>query len=313
MEQTKFVSICCTAYNHERFIRQCLDGFMMQKTDFDFEVLIHDDASTDSTADIIREYEAKYPGIIKSIYQQENQYSKGIPISETYLYPYAKGKYIALCEGDDYWTDPCKLQKQVDFMEANPEFSLCSHRYRIYDEETGQWSPDYGESFFQENTEGIVFDNEFNFNKAWLTKTATVLFRKDAYEVSNLRHYKYFRDVHLFYHVLKKGKGYCFNFDTAVYRKHANGIWSKKNFEYQALIHYKVFRELYQSNRNDLILKKIFLVYFMRYYNSVIKPNLAEKKITKNSLYRLVSFSFDELRYFGLKHVGNKLKNILHL
>ena len=87
----------------------------MQKTDFPFEILIHDDASTDGTADIIREYEAKYPDIIKPIYQTENQYSKGIKVSQVYQFPRAKGKYIALCEGDDYWTDPYKLQKQVDF------------------------------------------------------------------------------------------------------------------------------------------------------------------------------------------------------
>lgn len=122
--QEPLVSIICTAYNHGPFIRQCLDGFMMQKTNFPFEVLVHDDASTDNTAEIIREYEDKYPDIIKPIYQTENQYSKGVKIGLTYLYPNAKGKYIAECEGDDYWTDPLKLQKQVDFLEANLECGL---------------------------------------------------------------------------------------------------------------------------------------------------------------------------------------------
>ena len=116
---TPLVSICCITYNHAPYIRQCLDGFVMQKTNFTFEVLVHDDASTDDTADIIREYEARYPGIIKPIYQTENQYSQGVNVNRTYNYPRAHGKYIALCEGDDYWTDPLKLQKQVDFLEAN--------------------------------------------------------------------------------------------------------------------------------------------------------------------------------------------------
>lgn len=116
------VSICCAAYNHEPYIRQCLDGFVMQRTTFPFEVLIHDDASTDKTADIIREYEKKYPDIIKPIYQKENQYSKGGKISLRFNIPRAKGKYIAFCEGDDYWIDPLKLQKQVDFLEANPDY-----------------------------------------------------------------------------------------------------------------------------------------------------------------------------------------------
>lgn len=121
------VSVCCAVYNHEKYLRQCLDGFIMQKTNFKFEVLIHDDASTDGSADIIREYENKYPEIIKPIYQKENQYSQGIKISWTYQYPRAQGKYIALCEGDDYWIDPNKLQIQFDWMENHPEFTMCVH------------------------------------------------------------------------------------------------------------------------------------------------------------------------------------------
>jgi glycosyltransferase involved in cell wall biosynthesis len=126
------ISVCCITYNHKPYIRQCLDGFMMQKTNFLFEVLIHDDASTDGTADIIREYEQRYPEIIKPIYQTENQYSKGVKISITYNFPRAKGKYIALCEGDDYWTDTYKLQKQVDFLEKNPEYGMCYTKAKRY-------------------------------------------------------------------------------------------------------------------------------------------------------------------------------------
>ena len=125
--KTPLVSICCLTYNHENYIAECLDGFIMQKTDFDYEILIHDDASTDGTAGIIREYELRYPEIIKPIYQIENQYSKGIKPTFKYNFPRARGKYIALCEGDDYWTDPFKLQKQVDFLEANEDCSVVCH------------------------------------------------------------------------------------------------------------------------------------------------------------------------------------------
>jgi glycosyltransferase involved in cell wall biosynthesis len=128
------VSICCLAFNHELFIRQCIEGFMMQKTNFKFEILIHDDASTDNTAEIIKEYEYKFPDIIKPIYQSENQYSKGIGVSRVYQFPRAQGKYIALCEGDDYWTDPLKLQKQVNFLEANPLYGLVHTDYYNYNE-----------------------------------------------------------------------------------------------------------------------------------------------------------------------------------
>lgn len=142
------VSICCLTYNHEKYIRDCLDGFVNQKTNFNYEILIHDDASTDGTVDIIREYESKYPTIIKPIYQVENQYSKGKSISATYNWSRVAGKYIAQCEGDDYWTDPLKLQKQVDFMEANPEYSMCCNATR--------WLCSDGKYYDNPNFHGIV-------------------------------------------------------------------------------------------------------------------------------------------------------------
>lgn len=118
------VSIECCVYNHAPYLRQCLDGFVMQKTDFTFEAIVHDDASTDESALIIMEYAERYPNIIKPIIETENQYSKGNGILRRYLDTLLKGKYIAWCEGDDYWIDPLKLQKQVDFMEKNPDYGL---------------------------------------------------------------------------------------------------------------------------------------------------------------------------------------------
>lgn len=118
------VSIECCVYNHAPYLRQCLDGFVMQKTNFSFEAIVHDDASTDGSAEIIMEYGERYPDIIKPIIETENQYSKGNGILRKYLDTLLKGKYIAWCEGDDYWTDPFKLQKQVDFMENHPDYGL---------------------------------------------------------------------------------------------------------------------------------------------------------------------------------------------
>ncbi len=132
------VSVLCLCYNHENYIKDALEGFVKQKTTFPFEVLIHDDASTDKSAEIIREYEAKYPDIIKPTYQTENQYSKGIKIMRTHLLPKIRGKYIAFCEGDDFWTDENKLQKQVDFLEANPEYTVCAHNTILCDMTTNE-------------------------------------------------------------------------------------------------------------------------------------------------------------------------------
>ena len=121
------VSIVCITYNQVEYIGDALDSFIMQKTNFEYEVLVHDDASTDGTKEIIYEYEKRYPEIIKPIYQDENQYSKGTKIFKSFQFPRAKGKYISFCEGDDYWTDPNKLQKQYDFMEENSDYYLCTH------------------------------------------------------------------------------------------------------------------------------------------------------------------------------------------
>lgn len=119
-----FVSISCITFNHEKYIRDAFEGFLMQETTFPVEILVHDDASTDSTADIVREYEARYPSLFRVIYQKENQYSKKVKIGFTYQYPRVRGKYYATCEGDDYWIDPLKLQKQVDFMMKESNCSM---------------------------------------------------------------------------------------------------------------------------------------------------------------------------------------------
>lgn len=119
------VTIQCLAYNHEPYIRQCLEGFVMQKTNFRFEAIVHDDASTDGTAAIVTEYAEKYPDIIKPIFETENQYSKHDGSLRRIMDEHTHGKYVALCEGDDYWIDSLKLQKQFDGLESHPECSIC--------------------------------------------------------------------------------------------------------------------------------------------------------------------------------------------
>ena len=119
------VSVFCATYNHAKYLRRCLDGLIMQKTNFKYDIIVHDDASTDNTADIIREYEKKYPELIKPIYQRENQYVKGFNAIKKYILKEASGKYIAFCEGDDFWIDKNKLQKQFDALENNQNCKMC--------------------------------------------------------------------------------------------------------------------------------------------------------------------------------------------
>jgi len=240
------VSIVCITFNQEQYIAQCIDGFMMQKTDFPYEVLINDDASTDKTADIVRLYEKKYPDIIKPVYQTKNQYSLGINPG-LILFPLARGKYIAVCEGDDYWTDPYKLQKQVDFLEKNEEYALCCHRYKIFDTETNEYTSDYCEHLFKPETKGISFE-ALDIFKNWYTKTLTVVFRNTLDYSGVVANYKHFRDVHLFYHILKKGKGYIFNFNAGVYTIHPGGVFSAASRIKRLKDGTYIFKELAEFN-----------------------------------------------------------------
>lgn len=151
------VSIQCTVYNHEPYLRQCLDGFVMQKTNFPFEAIVHDDASTDHSADIIREYAEKYPDIIKPIYETENQWSKHDGNLAHIMDKACHGKYIAICEGDDYWTDPLKLQKQVDFLEKNPLVTMVHTGFQPVDVNSNKVNVPYLENYMKISKSGNVF------------------------------------------------------------------------------------------------------------------------------------------------------------
>ena len=149
------VSVVCLTYNQEEYIRDALNGFVSQKTDFPFEVIVHDDASTDGTAAIIREFEERYPEIIKPVYEEENQYSKHRGIYYFIIRPLIRGKYVAFCEGDDYWTDDRKLQKQYDYLEAHPEYTMCACASTWVDMKTGKSFP----SFFSRNDTDVSMED----------------------------------------------------------------------------------------------------------------------------------------------------------
>lgn len=121
------VSVACITYNQEDYIAQCLDSLLAQETSFPFEVLVNDDCSRDGTTDIVLSYQQRYPGKVRAVTHEENQYSQGIMPIENFLVPLARGRYLAMCEGDDYWTDPTKLQRQYDAMQADPTLVACVH------------------------------------------------------------------------------------------------------------------------------------------------------------------------------------------
>lgn len=177
------VSICCTAYNHEKYLAQTLESFLSQRCDFAYEILIHDDVSTDRTADIIREYAARYPHIIRPMFQTQNQYSQGVPINETFNFPRARGKYIALCEGDDYWCDPDKLQRQIAHMESDPGCTFCFTNGYVHDE--AGVHPDRPFLPYYENEKSLFTGESRAFTLDEMARvnfipTASFVFRVDA-------------------------------------------------------------------------------------------------------------------------------------
>lgn len=210
------VSVVCDVFNHEDYLRECLDGIVMQQTDFAFEILIHDDASTDKSVEIIKEYVDKYPHLFKPIYQKENKFSKGISIWKDIQFPRAKGKYIAICEGDDYWTDPLKLQKQVDYLEAHPDCVLCfTNADVISDSEKERSMYDH----LEERDYSAI-----ELYKKWSIPTTTVMWRNILnYPIETFKDV-YFGDIFLFLNLATKGKVHCINQKTGVYRRNEGGV-----------------------------------------------------------------------------------------
>ncbi|MBR5323652.1 MAG: glycosyltransferase [Muribaculaceae bacterium] len=266
-EKTPLVSVLTLAYNQAPYIRECLDGVLMQKTNFAFELLIHDDASTDGTADIIREYEAKYPDIIKPIYQTENQYTRGGKIMNRFMYPRVKGKYIAMCEGDDYWTDPLKLQKQVDFMEANPDCSLCCHHMKVYSEFNKQYEPYGYPHIIREGDNGAFFENKDRI-QGWFVVTLTTMFRNDKLKSIQKDLLRYARpiDLHLFYNLLKNSKGYYFKETMATYREHKGGVWSGLDFDKRLQNDLLWWGDLYKYDKDEYTISMYKTILDKYYY-----------------------------------------------
>ena len=292
--KASLVSIGCVTYNHEFYIRDALNSFLMQKTTFPIEILIHDDASTDKTADIIREYEKKHPDIIKSIYQKENQYSKRVGISVNYQFPRARGKYIALCEGDDYWTDPYKLQKQVDFLEANPEYVLCFHNvFRKYE------NLDRADELYNSFSEDLTLTKQDLLLKNHIA-TVSVVFRNIPNIVPDWASDLPAGDYPLWCALANQGEIRYLNETMAVYRIHGRGIWSSKQ----------------NKDHNDLtIIRRLLKHETNLYYQNILKKRFIELNISL--MYRLNDVNsndfkilLDNLSEFGETELLNQFPQI---
>ena len=222
------VAIYCMVYNHEPYLRKCFDGFVMQETSFRFVAVVHDDCSGDGSVEIIREYVARYPDLFIPIYETENQYSKYNGSIERIMNKtirMTRCKYVAFCEGDDYWIDSHKLQNQVDFLESHVDYSVTFHRWRQFNMKTGEMQDDNCGFLFANGERGRDVDLELCF-KYWVTQPLTMVYRATCWKVEEMLRYRYYRDMHQIYHLLKKGKGYLFAFVGGVRTIHGGGVAS---------------------------------------------------------------------------------------
>ncbi len=215
------VTVRCITYNQKDYIRQCLDGFVMQRTNFRFEAIVHDDASTDGTDEIVREYAEKYPDIIKPIFETENQYSKHDGSLGRIMNANTRGKYVAICEGDDYWTDPLKLQKQADFLDANPQCSLTYHACKnVFS------TPCKVNSLTGENVKDFYSDVDFVIHYPF--QTATVMYRKEILDSDLYKKAQaigcVFGDVLLYFSASRFGTIEGVNEKMSVYRCHEGSV-----------------------------------------------------------------------------------------
>ena len=224
------VTIRCITYNHAKFIRDAIEGFLMQETTFPVEILIHDDASTDGTEDIIREYEAKYPQLFRTVFQTENQWSKGREawgrVREQFC-ALARGEFIALCEGDDYWTDKTKLQRQFEILYKRSDISIVSHFTKWIDESGNFIREDWGRAGsnkgeLREYGEQDVLQFAFAHPNTWLV-------RKKAFS-PEFRNYlaklPFGDDPLCFYYLYGGAKAVSIGEIWSVYRQHGGGVWS---------------------------------------------------------------------------------------
>ena len=280
------VTIRCITYNHELYIRQCLEGFVMQKTNFRFVAIVHDDASTDGNADIIREYAKKYPNIIRPILQTENQHSKGFKEAKEMLINLClQTKYVAYCEGDDYWTDPFKLQKQFDFMEANPEYAACFHQSLMHFEGDGSEDILCGDIKDQDYTGLELYSSDHRPPTASFFFKSEVL--KSAVYKNSLQADLVFGDVPLFLSCAHEGKVRGMSDVMSVYRKHQQGMTNTftngsklmLRFADSNLKLYKIFGNQYKEECT-----KIYVIENLNYFFT----NLHQKRYHIGSLIKVL-------------------------
>lgn len=330
------VSIKCITYQHADFIRDAIEGFLLQETTFPVEILIHDDASTDGTADIVREYQAKYPQLIRTVLQTENQWSQGRKPNR-FIDPLVRGDFIALCEGDDYWTSPHKLENQVRVLEQDPTVALVFHNAWVKHEESRH---DY---FLNHGIDKSRFTLDDIVERDWFIATASIMFRRNPPLPSEITRYSMVGDMLIQLAACRTGDAVYLDEVSSVYRRHTGGIseelWKGGDFHYEKfrpnniwmywLLRERVFsvssheaverriRSIVDKILGYAVLRKAMsrnyrgLETYLWQIISDNKPEFVDDEVIKQggSLWSLL---YSQLKIFWKKHRKRQARTIIH-
>lgn len=321
MSNTKpLVVILSLVYNHGLYVRDTLEGFVNQKTTFPFIAIVHDDASTDNSANIIREFEKKYPHIIKPIYESENQYSKkdgSLGRIMRKARDESGAKYVAMCEGDDYWTDPYKLQKQVDFLESHPEYSMCVTNYDVLRGDTGETI-----SWVAKEERDLLMEDLIM--EAWrYCCTASMVFRADLWiKIPKETNGLYVGDYPLCIYMRSVGNIRLLGKDNCcVYRYMSSGSWTERAASQNSnlkIIKENASKELYMLSVLDRMtnwewhsmFKRREHIYLFTHYLKDY-PTRAVMVFWRNPAFFYHNFSSRLLlEIHGLRQIKKVIKNI---
>jgi glycosyltransferase involved in cell wall biosynthesis len=281
-KQKPIVSICVQTYNQKDYIKECLDGILMQKTTFPFEIILGEDESNDGTRDVCIEYAKKHPESI-NLYLRSRKDVININGNPTGRYNFmenlktAKGKYIAICEGDDYWTDPLKLQKQVDFLESHSDYVLCFHPCKVLKEKGSSYK------LVNQNFKGIDYEYTVkNLLSFWNIPTASLMLKRDAaFEFPEWLTDVASADIALVMLYFQKGKFKLLKDYMSVYRITSKGV-SNTHTSYR-MIHYRAklyayLNEYFNYKYEKEIYDALYHIY-SQFSDQPIKPNDKDRKL----------------------------------
>lgn len=305
------VSVWATAFNHEKYIRQCLDSVLMQKTDFDFEIIIGEDCSDDNTREILKKYKEKHPDKITLYLPEKNIGMMNMDIATKKL---CRGKYLALLNGDDYWTDEKKLQIQCELLDREPETSMCYHKATVLNEDTGNSF----ETYFGEKENELPLESLLNGYNPVMTPTVMV---RNNFELEDWYADLPYGDMPLYLMQAQKGKIRYIDRNMSVYRIHSSGNWQgnsaysnlQKDLEF-----YSFMNEKLEFKYNEKIMRIFAFRYFelikicinngsydeAKSYYEKLKLNHAdvfnEKEVDMKSIHEILFNGCDKNNYSGL-------------